>query len=235
MCEVLNNTDIVGDRLSWIGGYAMVFDLRSSRVFGIAQKCRAILFLDADGKPFLAQAVSFIRTAHPFQSVLLGMNFENSPGLCGGSGLVFNEHRNLSQWAWISHREDSASMPAESLGNVRTSELSEGNSPIALTDGERDKLERLEVGSLGFWLSSNLNSGLGDIETEFMRGFDQYNNMSFLILLVAAILSSTAATSVSSGLGTERMSVILVEAIVVYSFLAIVTHACIVLLRHILA
>lgn len=56
--------------------------------------------------------------------------------------------------------------------------------------------------------------------------------MAFLILSVVAILSSTAAASISSASGYEKMAVVIVEAIVVYSFLAIFTHACIALLRE---
>lgn len=155
---IFNNSVVPGDTLSWIGGFASVDDLKLSRVFILSQECRAILLYGEDGIPRRVQAVAFMRSGDPFRSVLLGMNLENSPGLCGGSGLVSNEHSNLSQRGWAS--SISSDKRTESLGIVQSHQLNDGNYVIGPTDKDRDGLERLEDSSLGVWLSSNLNGGI---------------------------------------------------------------------------
>lgn len=154
------------------------------------------------------------------------MGAKNAPSYCKGSGLVFAERKELSQISWMFSRSSPTT-----AGNVTHDDLNEGNSILLLKPRERVTLERIHDYDIGL-PPSRVSDIIKGADSEYHRGVEQYDNVAFLILSVAAILSSTAVASVSPGREIDRIMIVLVEASVVYSFLAIVTHAMIVLLRR---
>lgn len=222
--DITNNTAKSGDLYQWLGGLATIFDTDTSRVFLISQKCRGITIKDRTGRILHNPHFHFIRAPSPFQCYLHSMDGKNIPPICGGSGELLLGHADHSQPLRLL-----ATRSAKKTQEFFEDEVSNGNdgvSLVSLTEEQMDEYVRLDDES-----SSHHRSRLQDIQEEFMHGVEEYDNMSFLTLSIAAILSSAAVAGVSLGPGRERIAVVTIEAFVVYSFLIIVSHAYLVFMR----
>lgn len=226
--DVSNDTARPGDAFQWADGSASVHHIRSSRVHVVQLCCHVIILYDTLHRARSNPRFTYIRALPPFKSVLVRMLPSDGPLHCAGSGRIFSEHGAGSQRLWISG--SSTRGKASGIGEVTDDQLSEGNRIVDLSDELREKMDRIYDGDVIGPSGAVLNI-LTEVEEEFTRGLDEYNNVAFLILSVAAILSSAAIATVSPVREWEGLAVVLVEAIVVYSFLGIVSHATVVFNR----
>lgn len=223
----------VGDAFVWVGGEASVFLLGRSKVFTVVQSCSSLRVFDESGEPRDNFHFLFVRSHPPFRSHVLTMRGKHAPVACGGSGLVFDDHTENSQRLWRV-ASNSNMRPLESVGVINPGDLNSGNGILALSDEQLQALRRQQDETAGVMSvpGGALSTGLGAVQREYERGLEQYNNMGFLILSVSAILSSTAVASLASGALRERLIIVMVESAVVYSFLAILSHSCLVFTRR---
>lgn len=223
--EITNNTAKPGDLYEWVGGIATVFDMGTSRVFLLFQKCRGITIKDNAGNVLHSPHFHFIRAPPPYQCFLHSMEGKNRPAMCGGSGALLRGHSDLSQPIRLVATETEGREIQEFFGD-EVSTGNEGVSLVNLTSQQLSEYVRLEDES-----TVHYRDTLDIIEDEFKHGIEDYDNMAFFTLSVAAILSSAAVAGVSLGPGRERIAVVTIEASVVYSFLLIVSHAYMALMR----
>lgn len=230
--QVSNGTASIGDSFAWIGGEASMFTVGRSRVSVVVQSCSSLLMFDKDRKFINAFSFQFVRSAPPFKSVLLSMGPPNSAISCGGNGIIFKDHGQFSQRVWriASGNNENG---RDTVGHIRATDLNDGNNLISISDEQLDMLRRHQDETAGVASThrGQLTNGFISVQHEYERGLEQYNNMAFLILSLAAILSSTAIASMAPGKDSDRISIVVVESCVVYSFLAIVAHACVVFTR----
>lgn len=225
-----NGTIQPGDIFSWVGGLISAFTLGQSKVYVWTTSCNRIELRNEDGTVANRSTFEFVRNNEPFKRFLLSMGSANSPILCGGSGIIFDGHGDKSQPFWLIGTSASRRKKTETVGTLSRQELSSGNEVVPLTEHQIAHLERLSDQSFGVY-SAGTNTVLGEAQERASRGYEQYNNIAFLILSVAAILSSAAVAGISPGPGFKRNMIVAVEASVVYCFLGIVSHACVVLTR----
>lgn len=229
--DIANNTATPGDTHTWVGGQVDVFLIGNARVHTATTSCSLLIIFNKALEVVAVPRWMYLRGADPFSSNLLIMGPEHAPTSCTGSGVVFIDHGQTNQRLWLSATTGSNGKRATSPGVVNDTLLNRGNSAIPLPEETLKRMDRLKDGDLGAPPGGDLTRAFASVEAEFARGLEQYNNVGFVILSVAAMLSSTAIASVSLGADWERIAVVAVEATVVYSFLAIVTHACVVFLR----
>ena len=206
-----------------------MFTVGSSTVHAIGMSCNVMLFYDQQGKLRTVPRYSFVRSYPPYQSKIIRMLPTHSTTLCEGDGAIFAEHERASQRLWLSSAGTKAKT-ATSAGDIITENLNDGNAVLNPAQEVIEALEKLED-VVDAAPANSLSRALDEAEKEFNRGLEAYNNVAFLILSVAAVLSSTAVASISIGSDCDRVAIVMVEAAVIYSFLAIVTHACVVFLR----
>lgn len=227
--EVSNGTAQRGDIFEWVGGKAIVFESSNSLVYAIANTCYKYKVRSANGSIVLDDMVAFVRQRPPAQSLLFRITPSSGPVLCGGSGLVFREHGDLSQRVWFNHL---TSDRREIVGPISPADLGQ-SSLVSLSDEQLKELNRLDDGDAGVSGFGNILTRFDDTGEEYELTLKSYNNVGFLILSVAAVLASTAVALLTpSDAKWDEGVVIAVEGVVVYCFLAILSHICVVYLRQ---
>lgn len=220
-----NDTEFKSAILFFPGGHMSVHNLAFSRDHSLFQGCRTIKWYKNQTLQTSVPHFELFRQFPPYESVLVAMDRKNAPSFCGGSGMVFADHSEMGQRIWGN------AGPPTTVGTVTNDDLNDGNTVVKLRAQDRFNLEKIYDSDFGIQ-PSRITDIIKDADAEYHRGVEQYDNVAFLILSIAAILSSTAVASVSPGRELDRILIVLVEASVVYSFLAIVTRAMMVLLRR---
>lgn len=224
--EITNDTAKPDVIFEWVGGIATSYDTETSKVYFLLQKCNWLTMRDQSGNNRTVHYY-FTRATPPQQSFLHIMEGINKPVFCGGSGRTLQGNTNHSQPLRKKTLHGKFKDEDPKWFSSVMEAVNDGVSVLSLTPDQMDELEKLDDENASYH-----EKKLREIDGEYQHAIEEYDNISFLVLSVAAILSSASVACISLRPRGDRVVVVIVEACVVYSFLIIVSHTFKVFMRE---